>query len=119
MDAGYALGVLRGERGDHRCAIHPKRRKRLEIGLNACPASGVRSRDGDGDRRHLFDRFVSAASTTRSRSEAAACGSLARESAEITDTPSAPASITGAAFDALIPAMPQVRKPGLRLCSAS
>jgi hypothetical protein len=52
-------------------------------------------------------------------SAAASRGSFASDSAEITDTPSAPASITGAALAALIPAMPQVRKPGLRRCNAS
>ena len=46
-------------------------------------------------------------------------GSFASDSAEITETPSAPASITGAALAALMPAMPQVRKPGFRRCSAS
>ena len=57
VDAGDALGVLRGERGDHRGAVDAERRKRLEIGLDARAAAGVRSRDGDGDGRHFFARL--------------------------------------------------------------
>ena len=113
VDAGDALGVLRGQRGDHRRAIDAERREGLQVGLDARAAAGIRTRDGDGDRGHLLARFASAASTTRSISRAAARGSGASDSAEITETPSAPASITGAALPALMPAMPQVGKSGL------
>ena len=41
---------------------------------------------------------------------AAACGPGGCDSAEITDTPSAPAAITGPALAAVIPAMPQAGK---------
>src|SRR6185369_9356921 len=91
----------------------------LEVGLDARPAAGVRTRDGDSDRGHVPARLASAASTTRKMSSAAAVGLGASDSAEITDTPSAPASITGAALPALMPAMPQVGNPGFRRCSAS
>ena len=49
---------------------------------------------------HRRPRSASAASTTARNSRAAACGSGASDSAEITDTPSAPAPITAAALPA-------------------
>src|SRR5262249_55624283 len=58
---------------------------------------------------------LSAASTTARSSRAAACGSERWDSAEITDTPSTPAAITGSAFAAVMPAMPQQGKWPRRL----
>src|SRR5581483_9270794 len=118
-DSADAFGVLRGKRRDDRGAVDSERRERLEIGLDAGSAAGIRARYGDGNRSHALILFASAASTTPSNSRAAASGSRAIDKAEMTDTPSAPASITAAALPALMPAMPQVGKPGLRRCSAS
>ena len=72
------------------------------------PPLEVRARDGEGDRRHCLP--FKARSTTPRSSRAAAVGSGASDSAEITATPSAPAAITAAAFAASIPAMPHVGK---------
>ena len=114
VDAGDAAGVLRGQRGDHRRAVDAERREGLQVGLDAGAAAGIRARDGDGNRGHcparLRQRGVDDAQQCRA---AAARGSGASDSAEITATPSAPASITGAALPALMPAMAQIGKSGL------
>ena len=59
---------------------------------------------------HDAGRSASAASMTARSSRAAACGSGASDSAEITATPSAPAAIVAAALDASMPAMAQIGK---------
>src|SRR5581483_4119078 len=100
VDGADRLGILRGQRGNYRGAVDAECRKGLEVGLDTGAAAGVGTRDGQGDRGHCRPRLASAASTTRSSSAAAALGSFAMDSAEITETPSAPASITGAAFAA-------------------
>ena len=52
VDAGDALGVLRGQRRDHRGAIDAERGEGLQVGLDAGAAAGIRAGDGDGDRGH-------------------------------------------------------------------
>jgi heat shock protein HtpX len=57
-DRAYALGVLRGERRDHRGAVDAERRERLQVGLDTGAATGVGPRNGERDgcrrgrRRH-------------------------------------------------------------------
>ena len=118
--------VLGGERGDHAGAVDAQRRERLEIALQAGAAAGVGARDGDGDRRHAARlmpasgpphaacRLASAASTMARRSRAAACGSGASDSAEITAMPSAPAAMTESALLASMPAMAPIGRSGSR-----
>src|SRR5262249_58633668 len=60
VDRAHALGVLRRERGDDRGAVDAERRERLEIGLDAGAAAGVRAGNGQSDRRHTesHSRFL-------------------------------------------------------------
>ena len=51
VDAGDALGVLRGQRGDDAGAIDAERGEGLQVGLDAGAAAGIRAGNGDGDRR--------------------------------------------------------------------
>ena len=110
MDAGDAVRVLRRDRGDHARPIHPQRRKGLQVGLDAGAAAGVGAGDGDRDGGHRPRR--SAAQNRRRRAVRARRfpdhGCI--DSAEITATPSAPASITAAALLASMPAMPHTGK---------
>src|SRR5581483_435219 len=110
-----AARVLRGERGDRRGAIDAERGKGLQVGLDAGAAAGIRSGDGERDRHgHAAPRFCKALSTM-ARSLAAACpGSGAKDKAEITAMPSAPAAITSAALVSAIPAIAQMGNPGAR-----
>ena len=64
VDRGHALGVLRGQGGDHRGAVDAKRGERLEVGLDAGAAAGIGARQGDRDRRHRCCRRARATSTT-------------------------------------------------------
>src|SRR6516162_4483050 len=112
--------VLRGEHGDNGSAIDAERGKRLEIRLDAGAAARIGAGDGECDRhRHQAPRFASVASTMPRKVRAAAAGSGASDSAEITATPSAPAAMTGAALPASMPAMPQTGSFGARACSAA
>ncbi len=106
-DRRHALRVLRGQRGDDAGAIDAERREGFEIRLDAGAAARVGARDGERDRRHDLRRS-SAPSTTARSSRAAFPGSALRDSAEITATPSTPASTTAAALTALMPAMAQM-----------
>src|SRR5664279_2045071 len=76
--------------------------------MNAGAAARIRAGYGDGNRGHGLPRRASAASTTARRLVAATVGSAAKDSAEITDTPSQPAAITSAALLSLMPAMAQI-----------
>src|SRR6185295_14204989 len=98
--------VLRRDRGEHRRPVYPQRRERLQVGLDAGAAAGIRARYGYGDRGH---RSASALSTTARSACAAACGSRCIDNAEITATPSAPAAMTGAA---LVTSMPAIAHTG-------
>ena len=49
MDRAHAMRVLRGQRRDDARAVDAKRRKRLQIGLDAGSAAGV----GAGDRKDI------------------------------------------------------------------
>ena len=78
VDRGDALGILRGQRRDHRGAIDAERGEGFQIGLDAGAAAGIRARDGDRDRRgHAAPRFSRAASTRLRNVSAAAFGSFA------------------------------------------
>ena len=49
----HALRVLGSQRRDHRRAVHSAGRKRLQIGLDAGPATRIGTGDGEGDgNRH-------------------------------------------------------------------
>src|SRR5262245_19514189 len=121
MDAGHALGVLGGQRGEHGRAVDAERRERLEVGLDAGAAARIRTGNGDGDGglgglphcAHV-PRLPMALSTMPRSSRAAACGSPLSESAEMTATPSAPAAMTSAALVASMPAMPHSGNSGSR-----
>ena len=54
MNARDAGGVLRGQRGDDGGAVDAERGKRLQVGLNAGAAGGIRAGDGERDRRHCM-----------------------------------------------------------------
>ena len=114
MDSEHARGVLRRERSDRRGAVDAERGKRLEVGLDAGAAAGIRAGDGQGDCGHHVPFFASMASTTSRRPRAASAGSGASESAEMTATPSAPAAITAPALLASMPAMPRSGSAGAR-----
>ena len=123
VDRVHALRILRGERGDDACPIHPERGEGLQVRLDAGAAARIRTGDGDGNRGHgLFGqdlpRRASAPSTAARNSCAAFAGSAARDSAEITATPSAPAAIVSPALLALMPEMAQIGNPGLRARTA-
>ena len=49
MDGGHADRVLRGDRGDRCRPVNAGRRERLEVGLDARAAAGVRPGDGEAD----------------------------------------------------------------------
>ncbi len=112
VDAGDALGVLRGQRRDHRRAIDAERGEGLQVGLDAGAAAGIRAGDGDGDRRSSRRLARRSARVDDARAGCAPPRSdrSASDSAEITATPSAPAAITSAALAAVMPAMPQHRQ---------
>src|SRR5262249_19725267 len=98
----------RGERGDDARTIDAERRESLQVGLDAGAAAGIGARNGDRDRGHSRPRSASALSMIARNSRAASGGLGASESAEITATPSAPAVMVAAAFDASMPAMAQI-----------
>src|SRR5207249_5957515 len=50
-DLGDVDSVLGGDRRDGRSAVHAERRKRLQVGLDACAAARVGPGDGEGDRK--------------------------------------------------------------------
>src|SRR5579872_2962531 len=59
MNGADALGVLRGERRDDGSAIDAERRKGLEIRLNAGAAGGIRTCNGERNRRsHGLARWL-------------------------------------------------------------
>jgi hypothetical protein len=53
-DAGDAKRILYGERGDGRGGVASQRRHRLDVGLDARPASGIRSGDDKDPASKLF-----------------------------------------------------------------
>src|SRR6185312_14717039 len=100
------LRVLRGERGNDAGAVDAERGEGLQVGLDAGAARGIRAGNGQRDGgRHPCPRRFNASSTAARSSRAAATGSAASDSAEITATPSAPAAITSPALAAVMPAM--------------
>ena len=116
------LGVLRGERGDHRGAVDAERREGLQVGLDAGAAAGIRA--GDGDVRWRWARAADvmrrrpsyrhgharrppapwariSSAPHRPRRAARAPpprGRGDRTAPRSTETPSAPAAITASAF---------------------
>ena len=50
VDAGHALRVLRGQRGDDGGTVDAERGERLQVGLDAGAAAGIRAGDGERDR---------------------------------------------------------------------
>ena len=48
VHGGHAAGVLRGQRGDRRKAVHTMRGEGLQVGLDAGAAAGVGAGDGEG-----------------------------------------------------------------------
>src|SRR5215467_8383085 len=108
VNRGNALRILCRQRRNNRRAIDSESAERLQVGLNAGAAAGIRTSECYGNGGHGRPRCLSALSTTARSSPAAPCGSGASDKAEITATPSAPAAITLAAFPALIPAIAQI-----------
>src|SRR5699024_7550381 len=116
LDAG---GVLRGQRRDHRRAVHAECSGGLQVRLHTGAPGRVGACDTEHHRR-LFHGFLlidssssappsrpllrrRAASTASRSRRAARSGSAAAQIAETTATPSAPAVTTSAAFDSSIP----------------
>ena len=77
-----------------RGAVDAERGERLQVGLDAGAAAGIRAGDGDGDGGHRAPRSPAPASTIARSAPRRGRGSLGSEDAEITATPSAPAAIT-------------------------
>src|SRR3974390_2355767 len=75
MDGADTLGILRGQGRDHRSAVHAKRRKGLQIGLDASATARIRTSDGERNRGHDVSRRLSAYLTTARNSRAACAGS--------------------------------------------